>query len=528
MKISNSSKTHCPGPEAAIESPSAERLTEGRVLVRNTGLNLIGQAGPLVIAIFAIPILIKALGVDRFGVLTLAWVVIGYFCLFDFGMGRALTKFVAERLGTRQEQGLPALVWTSLFIMFVFGMVGTVVMSVLSPWLVRRALNIPVGLHAETLYAFYLLAFCIPVVITTAGIRGILEAKQRFGFINVMSITMGAFTFLAPLLVILFSKDLLSIIAALAAGRFFVLVLHLIFCFYAMPTLRKRIAFDHSVVAPLLRFGGWITVINIVSPFMAYLDRFLVAALVSVAAVAYYVTPHSVVSKLLVVPVAIAGVLFPAFATSFVQDQKRTVLLFARAVKYVFMATFPIALFIVIFAKQVLDLWLSIEFAEHGTLVLQLLTIGFFFNCLAQIPFALIQSAGRPSLTAKVQLIELPFYLVAVWSMTRSFGIEGTAIAWSVRAIVDALILFRVTRHLFPKRSFGFQHVELLSCLVLLVFLFGMVPKDVIVNATLLIFTILLFLCANWFVLLDDGERLILRTSLTNLLNFIRTNFSAQ
>jgi len=528
LTIPNSTETHYRGLEAAAAGLPCERLTKGRLLVRNTGLNFIGQAGPLVIAIFTIPVLINGLGIDRFGVLTLVWMVIGYFSLFDLGIGRALTKFVAERLGDGQEEGIPALFWTSFFLMLVFGIVGTVVVGLLSPWLVRRALNIPIGLRTEALYAFYLLALCIPVVITTVGIKGVLEAKQRFGFINAMSITMGGFTFLSPLLVMLFSKSLLPIVAVLAASRLFVLVLYLIFCLYMMPALRQGVAFERAVVAPLLRFGGWITVSNIVSPVMAYLDRFLVAALVSVAAVAYYVTPHSVVTKLLVVPIAIVGVLFPAFATSFVQDHKRTVLLFTRGVKYVFLAIFPIALLIVAFARQGLGLWLGKEFAEHGTRVLQLLTIGFFINCLAQIPFSLVQSAGRPDLTAKLHLIELPFYLVVVWWMTRTFGIEGTAIVWSVRAIVDALILFRMARFLLPQGSFGFKYAEFPAGLALLVLAFGIVPKDLIINAIFLILTMFVFLYAGWFLLLDNEERLIIQTFLKNGLDLFQRIFNAQ
>ncbi len=68
----------------------------GSILVRNALLNLVGQGSPLLVALIAIPLLIKGLGTDRFGVLTLAWIVVGYFGLFDLGLGRALTKMVGE------------------------------------------------------------------------------------------------------------------------------------------------------------------------------------------------------------------------------------------------------------------------------------------------------------------------------------------------------------------------------------------------------------------------------------------------
>ena len=69
-----------------------DKLTHGSLLARNTIWNLIGYGVPLVVALFAIPLLIKGLGTDRFGVLTLAWVFIGYLSLFDLGLGRALKR----------------------------------------------------------------------------------------------------------------------------------------------------------------------------------------------------------------------------------------------------------------------------------------------------------------------------------------------------------------------------------------------------------------------------------------------------
>ena len=191
LTISKPNKILLPRPESAAVAPLREKLTEGRLLMRNTGINFVGQAGPLFIAFFTVPVLIQKLGVDRFGVLTLAWIVIGYFSFLDIGLGRALTKFLAERLGVGQEEGLPALVWTSLFLMLVLGLIGTVLAGLLSPWLAHRALNIPIGLQTETLYSFYMLALTIPVVITTVGIRGVLEANQRFGFINTARIING-------------------------------------------------------------------------------------------------------------------------------------------------------------------------------------------------------------------------------------------------------------------------------------------------------------------------------------------------
>src|SRR5712691_7432424 len=93
-------------------------LATGRTLARNMVFNLLGQGSPLLAALFAIPFLVEGLGTDRFGILTLAWMVIGYFSLFDLGLGRAVTKFAAELLGSRNSAGFNRLVWTAWYLMF--------------------------------------------------------------------------------------------------------------------------------------------------------------------------------------------------------------------------------------------------------------------------------------------------------------------------------------------------------------------------------------------------------------------------
>src|SRR6266436_5464752 len=96
-------------------------LTSGRLLARNTVWNLLGSGAPMVVAVFSIPILIQGLGKERFGILTLAWALVGYASLFDLGLGRALTQQVAEKLGTGKHDDIPVLVWTSLALMLALG-----------------------------------------------------------------------------------------------------------------------------------------------------------------------------------------------------------------------------------------------------------------------------------------------------------------------------------------------------------------------------------------------------------------------
>ncbi len=489
------------------EPLAPHKLTSGKLLAKNTLWNLVGQGVPVIAAVFAIPLLIKGLGIERFGVLTLAWMVIGYFSLFDFGIGRALTKVVAEKLGGGQAEDIPAIAWTALSLMLLLGVVGAIIVALLSPWLVHSVLKIPVVLQQETLNTFYLLALSIPIVISTAGLRGILEAYQRFGLVNAIRVPMGLFMFIGPLMVLPFSNNLFSVVAMLAAGRLVAWFVHFVFCLRVAPSLKEGVTIRAEFMGLLFRFGGWMTVTNIVGPLMAYLDRFMIGALMSVVYVAYYATPYEIASNLGLIPGALAGVLFPAFAASFMQDGNRTALLFSRGVKYTFLSLFPLSLLIVSFSHEIIEFWLGGEFAQNSTRVLQWLVIGRFINGLAQIPFALIQSAGRPDLTAKLHFIELPFYLLIVWWAIGAYGIEGAAVVWVARVGVETLFLFAMAQRFLPSskqniRWMAFTMIVALLILALAFLLVGVAMKGAFLVLTLIVFTLL-----TWRYILDSKDK---------------------
>jgi O-antigen/teichoic acid export membrane protein len=318
---------------------------------------------------------------------------------------------------------------------------------------------------------------------------------------------MVVFTFAGPLLVLLFSSNLVPVVSTLIAGRIVAWAAHLLLCLRVLPELRRSIAWERSTVGPLLRFGGWMTVTNVVGPLMVTLDRFLIGALVSLTAVAYYATPYEVVTKLLLIPGALMGVMFPAFSASFAQNGERTALLFGRSVKSLFLVLFPIMLCTVALAQDGLKLWLGPEFAQHSFRVLQCLALGVFINSLAQVPFALLQGVGRPDLTATLNLIELPLYLALLWWLIGTRGIEGAAVAWTARVAVDALFLFGLAKRFLPgKRSIPLR-AALLPAVALLILALAALLHGPIVKGLFLLGTILCFAIVTWFRILTPEER---------------------
>jgi O-antigen/teichoic acid export membrane protein len=188
---------------------------------------------------------------------------------------------------------------------------------------------------------------------------------------------------------------------------------------------------------------------------MAYLDRLIIGMMISVAAVAYYSTPFDVVTKLLLIPGSLVGVLFPALSTSFNYDIQQTKQLYSIGLRYIFFALFPFTLILVFFSKEMLSVWLGEEFALNSFYVAQILAVGVLVNGIASIPFALIQAAKRPDITAKIHLLELPLYLISIWGLINACGICGAALAWLLRVTVDAVFLMIIASRILKNQELG-------------------------------------------------------------------------
>jgi O-antigen/teichoic acid export membrane protein len=300
-------------------------------------------------------------------------------------------------------------------------------------------------------------------------------------------------------------------VGILVAGRYIGCLAHVWVCFRVVPELRRGVIWHAPSVGPLLRFGGWMTVSNIVGPLMVTLDRFLIAGLISVTAVAYYATPYELVTKLLLVPVAVVGVMFPAFSVSFVKDRGRAAVLYWRSLKFILLALFPIILLIVVLARNGLTLWLGADFAQHSTRVVQCLAVGVFANSLALVPFSFVQGVGRPDLTAKLHLLELPVYLGVLLWLIHADGIEGAALAWSARTVLDALVLFLIAKRFLPARSPMSSKTKGLLAAATATLLLAVLPQELMPKVAFLLVAILSFVLVTWFLILTPEERSLAR-----------------
>lgn len=513
-----------PSLSTVADQPVKKLEISARLITRNWILNVCGWVLPLVVAVVTIPLVIRGLGTERFGVLSIASALLGYFGMFDLGLGRATTKFVAESLTRCELDRLSSVVWTSLWSQVVFGLAGTMFMIGLIPALTHRFLRIAPSLVGETRLSLWILAGSLSIVLAGNAFRGVLEAGQRFDVVNYVKVPTNIAMFLLPALAVPLRLSLPAIILSLVVARILATIAYLGACLKFYPTLRRDLSCDWGRLPSLLVFGGWVTISNVLAPLLTYVDRFFIGSLFSMTAVAYYTAPYEAINRAWVVPGTLAQALFPAFTSLDAGgNQHRLEELVARSLKSLVLLSGPALLLVAIFAREMLRLWLGQVFADQSTRVLQILALGMLINSLSLIPFSLLQGIGRPDLTAKFSLLEFPLYAWACWTLLKHWGLPGAAFAWTLRVLVDSILMFGAAVWL--------KSISVRSLLqgglpqsALAVLIFGLLLRTSWIVATSLLMQTLfsallvsLFAVGAWSLVLDNRDRGLLRATATEI-----------
>jgi O-antigen/teichoic acid export membrane protein len=415
----------------------------GNLLTRNWIFNLVGQFLPLIFAVAATPYVIKGLGAERFGILSIAWGLLSYTAVLDLGLSRATTKFAAECLARGESEQLSAIVRVSLQAQIVLGVIGTIILALATPVLVGHILKLSAALVQETKLAFLILALSLPIVLSGNVFRGILEAGQRFDLVNLVRMPANASIFLLPAFAVLVGLHLPGIVCLLVFARLGASVAYLVLCLLLYPVIRYNPARSPHLIRMLLGYGRWVAISNFLEPLLTYVDRFFIGAMLSVTFVAYYTAPYDAITRTWVIPSSLTATVFPAFSSlSASRADKSLEELCVRSLKSLLVSLGPILLLVIFFARDILTLWLGSDFAAKSTVVLQILAVGVLANSLAFVPVGLLHGLGRPDLTAKIHLLELPFYLAMLAFCIAHMGIVGAAIAWTARVCLDAISQF--------------------------------------------------------------------------------------
>jgi len=409
---------------------------------RNTLVNLAGQLAPMAVTLLTVPPYLGLIGEARYGVLTICWTLLGYFGLFDLGLGQATAQRMASlRDASAETRG--SLLQTALLLSGGLGLLAGGLFWLVGQVLLTRFISSGGFLHAEALAALPWLSASLPITIFSSALGGALQGRERFVALNQTQVAGTLIGQVLPLAVAWSGGiELVRLIPAALLARLLTTLILLRQCRYHVP-LVPGLGFEVAWVRHLFSYGGWISLNSALGPLLAGMERVLIAAISGAKAVTVYTVPYSLAIRLMMIPGSLSGALFPRFAADTNVQQAQ---LKVRAVRALAAVMTPLVAGALFGMEPFLAIWIDPDFAARATRTGELLLLGVWINAFAQVPHSLLLARGRPALVTKLYLLQILPYAGLLYVSLTLWGATGAALAWSVRAGVDTVMLFAVAK----------------------------------------------------------------------------------
>lgn len=448
-----------------INSVSKPVSTEGMTtkVVKGSFWTLAGTILPLLVSFFSTPFTIRFLGSEAYGVLILVGLIPTYFSFADFGMGIASTKFGSEAYGQGNREKEGEIVRTAAFIALLSSLFFAIPTFAFSHWIVTSWFSVPAKYQTSASIALKITCVSFVLGILSAVFNTPQVARLRMDLntsVNaVPKILMGVIT---PIVLYLGGQVVEAVwVAFFAAVSLFVGTVF--FSGKLLPELYQT-AINRNLYCPLLKFGSSWVAAMIAAVLLINVEKFFLARYASVKSLAFYSVAFTFANMATMFSTSMTQSLIPAFSQLFASERREEFnTLFARCIRLNLIWVLPAITIMFVIAKPFFTVWAGADFGVESSTPFYILLLGLLFNILAYIPHSAITATGRTDVLAKLYWIESVIYLFAVAWLVKRYQIIGAAAAWSLRVIMDALIIIWLSKKVADV-SFSFlAHFSSLS-----------------------------------------------------------------
>lgn len=416
-----------------------------------------GDIMPMLAAMAVAPAILSIMGSERLGVLSLIWVLIGYFSFLDLGLGRAITVEIAS-IRTSDANADLKTTGTALIALAGLGSLGAVILAIVASFS-NTLLGLSSPAFAEEVHTAALLMIpSLPILLATAAFRGHLEGLSAFRALNLVRIPSGILLSVAPLATAQFTPELpLAVLAMLLVRVAQLLALAVTLAHHrSLPwaNMLNQMArgFQPDILRRLFSFGGWVTVSSIIGPVIVYADRFFIGLMLGAATIPLYTIPFDAISKLPILVASACSVLLPEMVrlSAPVTIQNSAVRGISNVLTRVVRLTGAIAAACAIagwfLLPSFMTWWMGPAFAEEVLTPTRILLLAFAVNALGQIPCTGLLAMSQTRIIAMIHIVQLIPYLLCLWWLTSLYGVAGAATACLGRAVVDFFLMLTAAK----------------------------------------------------------------------------------
>jgi O-antigen/teichoic acid export membrane protein len=403
-------------------------------LKKNVIANYLGQGWTGLMSLAFIPLYIKYLGIESYGLIGLFAILQAWLVLLDMGMTPALGREIARfNGGANDAQYVRNLLRSIEIVVLCIAILIAIGIWLASDWLASdwlKSEKLPTEVVAQ--------AFVIMGIVTALRfIEGIyhacvigLQRQVQFNIINSSTATLRAIG--AIIVLIWISPTIIAFFIWQGIVSIITLTLMASTTYYNLPTSDYRSHFSLNILKNVWRFAGSMTGITLLALLLTQTDKIILTKSLTLTEYGYYAIASTVAGALYMLVMPINQAWFPKLNELHARNNNIDFIeKYHQGSQLISVIMGSLAIILAIFSENIIFIWTqNKEFTQHTSTLVSILTLGNLLNGLMWIPYQAQLAYGWTHLAIWINIIAVLIIVPSIILITPHYGAEGAAWVW--------------------------------------------------------------------------------------------------
>ena len=406
------------------------------LLKKNIIANFMGNGWQALMVLAFVPLYIKFMGVESYGLVGIFATLQAMFAILDMGIGATLTREMARLsvLSGKEEEMRDLLRSLEIVNWGVAIIIGITVVAI-APFIAYHWLK-PGQLSCHTIERAIMImglsmAFQWPSSFYSGGLVG-LQKQISLNVVNAGISTVrgvgaiGVLWLISPTIQAFFLWQVVSsILGTFCLGSFL---------WQQLSHVKGRAVVRKELLIGIWKFAAGMGGIYILWMIIAQMDKIILSKMLPLEVFGYYSLAGVVASSLYRFVGPIFSAVYPRMTQLVsIGDKQGVKELYHKSSQFMSILILPVAVIIAVFSFEILLLWTHNPVTAQKThLLLSVLILGAALNGLMTIPGALQFAHGWVRLSVYVNMISVILYVPLILFLTGKYGALGGASAWVI------------------------------------------------------------------------------------------------
>jgi O-antigen/teichoic acid export membrane protein len=409
------------------------------------------------IGIFFVPLYVKIIGSESYGLIAFFGTLTVSLSILDMGLSTTISRQVSVlKVKDKGIKEIADLVFSSEIIYWLIALfAGIIIILLANPislyWV--KAKDLPISTIKTSIMLMGATFACSFPTSIYLGVLNSLELQLQSAIINMFG---AIFKFVVVIILLKFFSQTVEMYFGWQILISFILTITFRFyTWYGIKKIQKKLHPTFSIfqLKTIWKFAAGMTGISLITFFLSQVDKIVVSKFVTLDLVGYYGLAFTLAGGITLFISPIIPIVFPKFSTLVAENKKDELsILYQKSCRIISILVMPLGCILIIFAKELLTLWTHNQIlVENTTTILKICVAGTALNTLMWIPYWYMLANGITKYTIYQNIIASLILVPLLFWWTSKYGILGASFVWFFVNAGYIIISIPILHKLFLK-----------------------------------------------------------------------------